>query len=153
HQVGLTRQDVALEDRRPFYTYIDEFQEVVTPSMAALFSGLRKYRLGLTVAHQELFQLHAKAPEVERAILANAYTRISFRVSGEDARRLERGLGTYTADDLTNLRTGEAICRIGRKADDFRLHTSLLPAIEPAAAVTRVGQLRRQSGDSYGVKR
>src|SRR5262249_25939822 len=126
HQVGLTRQDLAESTRTPFYIYIDEFHELVTPSMAALFSGIRKYRLGVTVAHHDLYQLHAEAPEVERAIMTNAYTRISFQVSEEDARKLERGFGTFTADDLTNLRTGEAIGRVGRKDDVFRLHTPRL---------------------------
>jgi hypothetical protein len=123
HQVSLMRQDQAAAARRPFFLYVDEFQDVATPSMATLFSGVRKYHLGVTVAHQDLFQLHAKVPEVERAVLANAYTRICFRVTEDDARRLERGLGGFVADDLMNLKTGQAICRIGRKEDVFQVRT------------------------------
>lgn len=132
HQVSLTRQDQTAANRRPFFLYVDEFQDVATPSMATLFSGVRKYHLGLTVAHQDLYQLHTKVPEVERAVLANAYTRICFRVAEDDARRLEKGLSGLIADDLMNLRTGEALCRVGRKEDVFRIRTSRLAVCEHA---------------------
>jgi hypothetical protein len=123
HQVSLSRQNVALEARRPFYLFLDEFHSFVTPSMASLFSGLRKYRLGVTVAHHDLHQLHANAPEVERAVLTNTFTRVFFRVSDEDARKLERSVGDFTADDLTSLRRGEAICRVEQRDQAFRLRT------------------------------
>src|SRR6185369_343725 len=115
HQVCLLRQDQAEAARRPFYLYLDEFHNLATPSMAALFSGARKYRLGLTVAHQDLYQLRSTVPEVERAVLGNAYTRIAFRLGDEDARTLAQGFSFFDADDLGNLGIGEAICRVGRK--------------------------------------
>jgi type IV secretory pathway TraG/TraD family ATPase VirD4 len=98
HQTAMTRQDVAEESRTPFFLFADEFQNVATPSMAGLFAGVRKYKLSLCVAHQDLYQLHSTAPELERSILANAYSRVLFRVSEEDARKVERGMGEYTAE-------------------------------------------------------
>ncbi len=137
HQAALSRQDLAPEARRPFSLYIDECQHFATPSMAALLSGARKYRLSLTAAHQELSQLRVKDPEVLSALLANAATRIVFRVSEEDARQLERGFAHFTAADLVNLGVGEAIARVGRSEADFNLHTRELPRVTPEDASDR----------------
>src|SRR6185312_3070755 len=57
HQAALSRQNLAPEARRAFSLYVDECHHMATPSMAALLSGARKYRLSLTAAHQELGQL------------------------------------------------------------------------------------------------
>lgn len=153
HQVCLGRQDVTANERRPFFLYVDEFQQVATPSMAGLFSGVRKYHLGLTVAHQDLYQLHEKVPEVERAVLANAHTRLCFRVGEDDARRLERGFGHFTADDLLNLSTGQALCRVGRNDADFSLQTSRLQPMSSSEAQERRRSLRERSGERYGRRR
>lgn len=153
HQVTLTRQEQDESRRRPFYLYLDEFHEMATPSMATLFSGVRKYRLGLTVAHQDLYQLHGKVPEVERAVLANAHTRICFRVGDEDARSLERGFAYFAADDLMALRTGEAICRVGSRETDFNLLTERLDELDPDDARDRRDFLRRLSGERWGANR
>ena len=149
HQVTLAREAQAIEARRPFFLYIDEFHHVATPSMASLFSGARKYRLGLTVAHQDLYQLHHSIPEVERSLLANAYTRISFRVGEEDARQLERGLSFFTAQDLMALGLGEAICRVGGRDQDFNLAVERLPRLEPAEAERRREVLRGHSARRF----
>lgn len=153
HQVSLSRQDTALEDRRPFFLYLDEFQSFATPSMSSLFSGVRKYRLALTVAHQDLYQLHAHLPEVERAVLANAYTRVLFRVSDEDARKLEKGITGFTSEDLANLPRGQAICRVGTKDNAFMLRTEKLPELDPAELRERADRVRRQSFDRFGRPR
>jgi hypothetical protein len=149
HQVTLMREAQAVEARRPFFLYIDEFHEVATPSMAALFSGARKYRLGLTVAHQDLYQLHHSIPEVERALLANAYTRICFRVGEDDARQLERGLSFFAAEDLMALGLGEAICRVGGRDQDFNLAIERLPALDLAEAERRRDALREHSARRF----
>ena len=149
HQVTLAREAQAASARRPFFLYIDEFHEVATPSMASLFSGARKYGLGLTVAHQDLYQLHRTIPEVERSLLGNAYTRICFRVGEEDARSLERGMSFFTAEDLLRLRVGEAICRVGGREGDFNLSVERLPAINPAEARERREALREQSARRF----
>jgi hypothetical protein len=153
HQVSLSRQDITAKERLPFFLYLDEFHQMATPSMASLFSGVRKYRLGLTVAHQDLYQLHATAPEVERAALANAYTRVMFRVAEDDARRLERGAGDFTADDLTNLARAEAIVRVGRSENAFRMKTDPLPQVSERDADTRRAALRAISMERYGKPR
>ena len=153
HQVCLLRQDRAERERRPFFLYLDEFHGIATPSMAALFSGARKYRLGVTVAHQDLYQLRNSVPEVERAVLANAYTRICFALGDEDARILGQGFSFFSADDLGNLGIGEAIVRIGRKEHDFNIRTVPVPRGDERALEARRCDIRARSLSRWGVPR
>jgi excisionase family DNA binding protein len=129
HQLALARQATKESARRDFYVYIDEFHNFVTPSMASILSGARKFRIGLTLAHQELRQLVSRDPDVASAVLANAGTRICFRVGDADAKRLEEGFSSFEARDLQNLGIGEAISRVERADCDFNLR--ILPS-EPA---------------------
>lgn len=84
---AFNRAEVPEHERRDFYVYVDEFQNFTTLAMANMFSELRKYRVGFTVAHQYLHQLE---PDVRHAVLGNAGTIISFRVGSEDATYLAR---------------------------------------------------------------
>jgi hypothetical protein len=128
HQLALGRQSIAESDRRPFFVYMDEFQHFVTPSMAMLLTGARKYRLGLVLAHQELRQLWNQDRDVAGAVLANAATRICFRVGDDDAKKLEDGFTSFTARDMQNLGVGQAVCRVDRADWDFSLSTMPMPA-------------------------
>ncbi|HSQ60880.1 MAG TPA: type IV secretion system DNA-binding domain-containing protein [Acidobacteriota bacterium] len=130
HQIAISRQELAASERRPFYLYIDEFQNFVTPSMEAILSGARKYRLGLILAHQELRQVGSRSPEVLASVLANPYARVCFRVGDDDARKLADGFAHFTAQDLQSLGIGEAIARVERAEYDFNLRTELLPGVE-----------------------
>ncbi|MDA1277207.1 MAG: type IV secretion system DNA-binding domain-containing protein [Verrucomicrobia bacterium] len=119
-QTAMSRQRMAAEARRDFWLYIDEFHNFITPSMAEILTGARKYRLGLTLAHQELRQLQRDS-EVAGAVMSNTHTRVVFRVGDEDARKLGEGFGFFEAKDLQNLGTGEAIVRVERSDFDFNL--------------------------------
>ncbi len=128
HQAAMARQDTKESERKPFYMYIDEFQNFITPSLATSLSGDRKYHLGLTVSHQELRQLWNKDPDVASAAISNPYTRICFRVGDFDAQKLKDGFSFFDAKDLQNLGTGESICRVERSEYDFNLKTLAAPA-------------------------
>ncbi|QIG95506.1 type IV secretory system conjugative DNA transfer family protein [Bradyrhizobium sp. 6(2017)] len=84
---AFSRAELPAHQRRDFHVYVDEFQNFTTLAMANMFSELRKYRVGFTVAHQYLHQLE---PDVRHAVLGNAGTIISFRVGAEDATYLAR---------------------------------------------------------------
>jgi len=128
-QAAMSRQDEAAAGRVPFFLYIDEFHHFITPSIAAILSGARKYGLGLTLAHQEMRQLKSRSEEVAAAVLGNAYTRLVFRVGDQDARTLADGFSFFEARDLQNLGLGEAIARIERPDFDFNLRTTPLPPV------------------------
>lgn len=119
-EFAMSRQAQKESARSDFFLYVDEFHNFITPSMAEILSGARKYHVGLVLAHQELRQLE-RDREVASAVLSNCHTRICFRVGDHDARALEGGFSTFTAKDLQNLGTGEAICRVERSDFDFNL--------------------------------
>ena len=151
HRSALCRQSTEASLRRPFSLYIDEFHNFVTPSMAQILSGARKYGLGLILAHQEIRQLERRDPDVASAVIANPSTRICFRLGDHDAKRLESGFSGFDARDLQNLRTGEAICRMERSEWDFSLSVPLPPEIPEAEAASRTEEVRRRSRETYTV--
>lgn len=121
---ALGRSDVPEEDRRDFHLYLDEFHGFTTPGIAELLSELRKYRLGMTLAHQHLAQLEE---EVREAVLGNVGTLISFRIGPADAELLEREFAPeFSASDLTRLPNYHVYTRLmidGRASEPFSAKT------------------------------
>jgi hypothetical protein len=103
-QVGfaaICRADAPEKDRKDFFVYLDEFQNFTTLALANMLSELRKYRVGLVLAHQYLAQLD---DEVMDAVLGNVGTTIAFRVGATDAELLEGEFAPeFKALDLVNL--------------------------------------------------
>ena len=98
---GLARAKQSAQDRAPFFVYLDEFQTFATPMLATMLSELRKYKVGLILAHQYLSQLH---PLVRDAILGNVGSIILFRVGPEDAPLFAREFEPdLSAEDLLRL--------------------------------------------------
>lgn len=54
---GLARARMPETRRIPFFAYLDEFTSFATSLLATALSELRKYRVGLVLAHQYLAQL------------------------------------------------------------------------------------------------
>lgn len=87
--------------RRPFYLYIDEFQNFTTLALANMLSELRKFGVGMVLAHQYLDQLE---PAIREAVLGNAGTLISFRLGAHDAGLIAREFEpVFDRLDLLNL--------------------------------------------------
>ena len=98
---AFSRADDAPETRRPFFLYLDEFQNFTTLMLANMMSELRKFGVGLVLAHQYFNQLE---PDIQHAVLGNAATLISFRVGAEDAPVLAKEFQpTFDIEDLLNL--------------------------------------------------
>jgi len=98
---ALSRADAPADARRPFFLYIDEFQSFTTLSFVNMLAELRKYGVGLTLAHQHLHQLD---PDIRHAVLGNVGTTISFRVGPEDAAVMAKEFQpTFDVLDIINL--------------------------------------------------
>jgi DNA helicase HerA-like ATPase len=98
---AFSRSGETPEQRRPFFLYIDEFQNFTTLMLANMMSELRKYGLGLTLANQYFHQLE---PDIRHAVLGNAGTLISFRVGPDDATILAKEFQPkFGVEDLLNL--------------------------------------------------
>jgi len=150
HQAAMARQATPEAERPPFFLYVDEFQDFITPSMASILSGARKYRFGLVLAHQELRQLWERDKELASSVISNPGTRVCFRLGDFDARRLADGFSFFRAQDLQNLGIGEAIARIERADHDFNLKVTPAPRVDPTLARERQEQLIELSRVKYG---
>ena len=149
-RIAMSRQAQQAALRKDFWIYIDEFANFITPSMAEILSGARKYRVGLTLANQELRQLE-RNPDVASAVMTHPYTRIVFRVGDDDAKKLARGFSHFEAKDLQNLETGQAICRVERSDYDFNLTIPLPNEPDPAEAHKRRQEVITASREKYGT--
>ncbi|MBI4692027.1 MAG: type IV secretion system DNA-binding domain-containing protein [Candidatus Terrybacteria bacterium] len=121
---SLSRVDVAEEQRKDFYLYIDEFQNVTTDSIATILSEARKYKLDLTIAHQFIGQL---AEEIKKAVFGNVGSMAAFRVGAEDAEFLEKQFEpVFNAYDLINIDNYNAYLKIlidGQVSRPFSIQT------------------------------
>ncbi len=121
---ALGRADSHGKDFPPFYLYIDEFQNVTTPSIASILSEARKYKLSLNVAHQFLAQLDDK---IKNAVMGNVGSMQIFRISSEDAKTIEpRVAPVFTASDIMKLDNRNAYMSMlinGRPTQSFNIIT------------------------------
>jgi hypothetical protein len=98
---AMSRSDIPMEQRRPFYMYVDEFQNFATPDFATILSEARKYKLNLTVANQFTSQMD---DEVKNAVFGNVGTLVSFRTGVADANFLQHEFSpTFNEADLLNI--------------------------------------------------
>jgi len=103
---AMSRVDMPEKDRKPFYCYIDEFQNFTTDSVASILSEARKYQLALIIGHQFISQLTMKGGDtrIRDAVFGNVGTFITYRVGPDDTEVLEKiYAGVFNAYDLTNV--------------------------------------------------
>ena len=107
---AFSRATIADSDRRPFFVYVDEFQSFATDFLSTMLSELRKYRVGLTLAHQHLAQLD---PATRGAVFGNVGTIIAFRVGAEDAPHIARDFEPrFRPQDLVELPNHDIYLRL-----------------------------------------
>lgn len=98
---ALSRANLAENERRAFYLYVDEFHSFLTRSFADILSEARKYGLSMVLAHQYISQLDE---EIRASVFGNVGTIISFRVGAEDANLLAREFSpAFNEEDFMNL--------------------------------------------------
>jgi hypothetical protein len=147
---ALSRVDDPTKSFPPFFLHIDEFQNVSTPAIASILSEARKYKLGLTVAHQYIAQLD---PVIKDAVFGNVGSIAAFRVGNDDAQFLEQQFApVFTTSDLMNTPNYNANVRVlanGRPTQPFSIAT--MPP--PKSDRTRAEQIITQSYARYGRPR
>lgn len=98
---SFSRVDTPEENRIPFMVYMDEFHNFTTLSLVNMFSELRKFKVGMTLAHQYMNQLD---DDIKSAVLGNAGTVISFRIGTEDAMHMAKEMyPDFDVEDFINL--------------------------------------------------
>ena len=126
---AMSRSDIPdVADRRPFYLYVDEFQNFATDSFAVILSEARKYGLNLTVANQYVAQM---TDSVRDAVFGNVGTTISFRVSADDAPILAKQFEpTFDESDIIQLNNRNFVISMiinGEKVPAFSATTLSIP--------------------------
>lgn len=74
-------------DVQPFYVYVDEFQNFITPTIAKNLDQASGYGLHLTLANQfprQILHTGANGPQVYDSVMANARSKIVFETRGEE---------------------------------------------------------------------
>lgn len=94
HTAALRRR----ETRRPFFLYVDEFHSFGSTVFADMLSGIRKFGVSLTLAHQYVSQL---SPPLRDALIGTVGITIAFRLGGGDAELLGNEFGLAPRDFTT----------------------------------------------------
>jgi len=74
-------------DVKPFYVYVDEFQNFVTPTIAKNLDQARGFGLHLTLANQfprQILHAGANGAQVYDSVMANARSKIVFSLEGKE---------------------------------------------------------------------
>ena len=136
---ALSRVDDTSRSLPPFYLHMDEFQNITTNSITAILSEARKYKLGLTVAHQYISQLEEN---ISDAIFGNVGSMSAFRVGPEDAEFLEKQFApVFSAHDLMNVENRNAYMRLlsdGTPTKPFSMKTLPPREIDEARIQERI---------------
>lgn len=109
---ALKRSEKKQTDRKPFYLYVDEFQNFATLSFTQMLSEARKYKVFLTMAEQSTQQQDDQ--KLVNIILANVGTIVIFRTgSPKDEELLLPLFEPYIEKgEISNLSAYNFYCRI-----------------------------------------
>jgi len=139
---AFSRHNQSEPQRRPFMLYVDEFHSFTTSAFAGMLSEMRKYGLGITLAHQHIVQTDK---EVFEAVMGNAGSLMVFRIGAQDAPTFARQLNTIAIRDLINQPNHRAFVQLmidGQKIRVFSADTwpaiigsNKVPALLPDAQV------------------
>jgi hypothetical protein len=88
------RASIKEKDRVPVSIYIDEAHEYLDDVMATLFNSARKYKVSLTIAHQNLDQL---STSLRSSIASSTSVKLCGGLSEKDARAVAGDMRTSTS--------------------------------------------------------
>lgn len=144
---ALSRVDISQDERRDFFLYIDEFQNVTTDSIGVILSEARKYHLNLVIAHQYIKQIQEKNRD---AVFGNVGSMCVFRVGAEDAEILVKHFEpVFSASDLMGLDNRKAYLKLligGNTTAPFNIET--LEAKKPNLQLAE--KIKEYSALKYG---
>lgn len=147
---ALSRVDSFGKDLPPFYLYIDEFQNVTTNSISQILSEARKYKLGLTIAHQFIAQLEEG---IKNAVFGNVGSIATFRVGVEDAEFLAKQFDpVFTAQDIIKIENRNAYMKMLVRGMPVKPFSMATLAPEPGVADI-VDKLKELSYLKFGEDR
>jgi hypothetical protein len=148
-QAILGRAAIAPERRHPVFVYVDEFQDYLhlPLDLADALAQARGLGVGFVVAHQYMHQLD---PAMRSAVLANAQSRVAFRLPSEDARVIAAD-SAMMPEDFQGL--GAFQCYAQLVASAAVQPWCSAATVLPGAPISDPAVVRSASRGAYGVDR
>ncbi len=148
---ALRRARIKQAERKPFYLYVDEFQNFATQSFVQMLSESRKYKLFLIMAEQSTSQQDDQ--KMVNIILANVGTVVCFRTGNPADEKLMLPLfSPYVQEgDIANLPPYNFYIRISatRSQEPFSGETLLL---DNAGSEEIAEQVIESSKEQYATR-
>jgi hypothetical protein len=154
--MALQRAKIAPNERRPFYLYVDEFQNFATGSFESILSESRKYGLGLYLTHQYTAQL---PEQLLKAVFGNVGTIATFSLGAPDARALANEFSPYfDEEDIISLERFNIYIKLMMNGmTSLPFSAEILRPWEPSMSiVARTGNKQKVielSREKFGVER
>jgi hypothetical protein len=148
-QAVLGRTAIDPDRRHPVFVYVDEFQDYMHLPLdfAEALTQARGLGVGFVAAHQYMHQLD---PAMRSAVLANAQSRIAFRLPSEDARVIAAD-SALAPEDFQGLGAFQCYVQLVAKAAiQPWCSASTLPPGKPTGDPAVI---RAASRSAYGVDR
>ena len=148
-QAILGRVAIAPERRHPVFVYVDEFQDYMHLPLdfADALTQARGLGVGFVAAHQYMHQLD---PGMRSAVLANAQSRIAFRLPSEDARIIAAD-SALMPEDFQSL--GAFQCYVQLVANAAVQPWCSASTVLPGEPISDPAVVRAASRNAYGVDR
>ncbi|MGO9321592.1 MAG: type IV secretory system conjugative DNA transfer family protein [Solirubrobacteraceae bacterium] len=145
----LGRAAITPERRHPVFVYVDEFQDYLHLPLdfSDALAQARGLGVGFALAHQYMHQLD---PAMRSAVLANAQSRIAFRLPSEDARVIAAG-SSLDPEDFVSL--GAFQCYAQAVAQGAIRPWCSLRTLPPSQPLSDPAIIRAASRGSYGTDR
>ena len=107
---AMSRANIEKHERKPFYLFIDEFQNFIKGDIGSALSEVRKYGLRLILANQTLGQLEQDTIE---ALMGNVGSMIFFRPGINDYEKIRHYLEPeFKREDVLKLPNFNCISRL-----------------------------------------
>lgn len=140
HQASLRRARKTANVRKPFYLFVDEFQNFATSSFTKLMSGGRKFGLRITIAEQSTAQQSDRS--TVEVILANTGVIVCFRTASpvDEETMLAQFAPFVRVGDISNLPRHHFYMRLAsiEAEDPFSGVTIPIDASRDLAKVSRL---------------
>lgn len=145
----MSRVEQPEEQRVPAHLYVDEFECMASDKFEEIVAEGRRFRVGLTLSHQNLSQLPTGLRQVIRN---NVHTQVYFQTGATDAAELAKEVGGGKGSDevrvvLMSQGIGEAFL-VRRGQPSARMRT--LRSVDPKVAGDRRQELRIAALSYYG---
>ncbi len=117
-QAALSTGSLPPTERPATLLFLDEFQNLVSPSIEDILSEARKFNMSMVLANQFLSQISntldiGRRSHMLDAILGNVGSLVAFRLGHSDARRVASELGeAVTPEQIAALPNWRAVCAL-----------------------------------------